>query len=433
MQNFFYRSLAVIFSFMVLLVFYKSEIQNLGEIRAKYIKYYFIFGFLFFIFFIGFYFNKRLQLFILISTFSIIFTVYFIEIYISFKSFKNKKIKENFYKEVSSEEFDNRSLFQYFSDMKKLNNEIKVAVYPDSFNKLKNIDIFPLSGVSNKETILCNENGYYVHYFSDRFGFNNLDTEWDNETIEYLLLGDSLVHGFCVKSKYNMTSVLKKISKKNVINLSYGGNGPLIQLASLKEFMPNNVQKIIWTYSEWNDLIDISFEINHPILFKYYSDKNFSQSLKQKQNIIDDIGNTSINEGYKKPQSTIKYYIKNFIFLNNLRFIISKKTKFYIPEQNFQIFEEIIIKFIEFSQENNSQPYFVYIPSYNTFSDEINEINYLRIKNIIEKLGINFIDIRNEIFMDNINIKELFPYELPGHYSEKGYRFISKTIYENIN
>ncbi len=433
MQNFFYRSLAVIFGFMVLLIFYKSEIQNFGEIRAKYIKYYFIFGFLFFIFLIGFYFNKKLQLLILISTFSIIFTAYFIETYVLFTSFKNKKIKEDFYKEISSKEFDNRSLFQYFSDMKKLNNEIKVAVYPDSFNKLKNIDIFPLSGVSNKDTILCNENGYYVHYFSDRYGFNNLDSEWDNEEIEYLLLGDSLVHGFCVEQKYNMTSELKKISKKSVINLSYGGNGPLIQLGSLKEFKPNNVKKIIWTYSEWNDLIDISFEINHPILFKYYSNKNFSQNLKQKQDIIDNIGNTSITESYKKRQSTIKDYIKNFIFLNNLRFTISKKTKFYIPEQNFQIFEQIIIKFIEFSQENNSQPYFVYIPSYNTFSDEINEINYLRIKKIIEKLGISFIDIRSEILLNNINIKQLFPYELPGHYSEKGYRFISKKIYENIN
>ena len=219
---------------MILLVFYKSEIQNLGEIRAKYIKYYFIFRFLFFIFLIEFFFNKKLQLLILISTFSIIFTAYFIESYILFTYFKNKKIKENFYKEISSKEFDNRSLFHYFSDMKKLNNEIKVAVYPDSFNKLKNINIFPLSGISNKETILCNENGYYVHYFSDRFGFNNLDSEWDNETIDYLLLGDSLVHGFCVEQKYNMTSVLKEISKKNVINLSYGGNGPLIQLASLK-------------------------------------------------------------------------------------------------------------------------------------------------------------------------------------------------------
>ena len=77
-----------------------------------------------------------------------------------------------------------RSLFQYFEDIRKKNNEIKVAVYPDSFNKLKNIDIFPLSGISNKETILCNENGYYIHYFSDRYGFNNLDSERQREMRE---------------------------------------------------------------------------------------------------------------------------------------------------------------------------------------------------------------------------------------------------------
>jgi hypothetical protein len=433
MQKKIYTVLLISFAFILIFITYKSEIQNLGEIRVKYLKYYFVFGSWFLIFLIGFYFNHKIRFLILISTFTIIFTTYFIESYILFKSYKSIKIKEVSYMKNSSKVFDKRSSFQYFEDIRKKNNEIKVAVYPDSFNKLKNIDIFPLSGISNKETILCNENGYYIHYFSDRYGFNNLDSEWDKEKIEYLLLGDSLVHGFCVEQKNNITNVLKKISKKNVMNLSYGGNGPLIQLASLREFKPNNVKKIIWTYSEWNDLIDLSFEINHPILLQYYLNKDFSQNLKKKQDIIDNIGNISMIDSYKKSQSRIKDQIKNFIFLNNLRFIISKKTKFFIPEQNFQIFEKIIIQFIEFSLENNSQPYFVYIPSYNTFLDKINEINYLRIKNIIEKLDISFIDIRNEIVLNNINIKELFPYELPGHFSEKGYKFIGKKIYENIN
>ena len=89
MQNFLYRTLLIIFLFMLILVFYKSEFQNFGEIRDKYIKYYFVFGLLFLTFVIGFYLNKKLQLFILISTFSIIFTVYIIESYILFKSYKN--------------------------------------------------------------------------------------------------------------------------------------------------------------------------------------------------------------------------------------------------------------------------------------------------------------------------------------------------------
>ena len=432
MQNFLYRTLLIIFLFMLIWVFYKSEFQNFGEIRGKYIKYYFVFGLLFLTFVIGFYLNKKLQLFILISTFSIIFTVYIIESYILFKSYKNKKTKENAYKEISSKDYDKRTLIEYFNDKRKINPEIKVAVYPDSFNQKKDINFFPLSGISNKETILCNENGYYVHYLSDRFGFNNLDSEWDKEAIDYLLLGDSLVHGFCVKPKYNMTSILRKISKKNVINLSYGGNGPLIQLATLKEFKPNKVEKIIWTYSEWNDLIDINFEINNPILNKYYLNKNFSQNLIENQTLVDDIGNNIIAQNNSLKRSKLRNFSKNFIFLNNLRFALSKKTKLYIPEENFIIFQEIIRKFINFSHENNAKPYFVYIPSYNSFTDDINKINYSKIKKIIETLDIKFIDIREDILNEKIDIKQLFPYNLPGHYSEEGYKFITNKIYNKI-
>ena len=36
------------------------------------------------------------------------------------------------------------------------------------------------------KTILCNENGEYSMYKSDRYGFNNNDLEWDKNQIEYL-------------------------------------------------------------------------------------------------------------------------------------------------------------------------------------------------------------------------------------------------------
>ena len=45
--------------------------------------------------------------------------------------------------------------------------------------------------MSNKTTLLGNENGYVVTYKSDRYGFNNIDSEWDSSNVEFLLLGDS--------------------------------------------------------------------------------------------------------------------------------------------------------------------------------------------------------------------------------------------------
>jgi hypothetical protein len=436
MQKFLYRSLFVLFILMLLIVIFKSEFQNLGEQRDKYLKYYVIFGSFFSIYLLGFFSSKIFRLNILVSTIVIIFFFYSLESYILLSNYKNAKTKENLYlkKDNKEKEYDKRSKIEYFKFRKKDNKEIKLAIYPDSFNKKKNINIFPLSGISKKETILCNENGYFVNYKSDRYGFNNKDIEWDNDSIEYLLLGDSLVHGFCVDEQYNMTSQLKNISNKSVINLSYGGNGPIIQLASLKEFKPKNVKKIIWTYSEWNDLIDITFEFNNPILKKYYSNKNYLQNLKEKQNIVDGIGNKIVEKNNNiYLQSHFKNFIKNFIFLNNTRFLISKKTTFYIPEENFIILENILLEFVRFSKKNNSIPYFVYIPSFDTFNNTINEANYLKIIKIINKLDIKFIDIRSEVIKDKIAIKSLFPYGLPGHYSGKGYKYISDKIYQKTN
>ena len=59
-------------------------------------------------------------------------------------------------------------------------------------------DLIPLSGISNIKTIDCNENGYFSFYNSDRYGFNNNDSVWDEKTIEYLLIGDSFTQGACV-------------------------------------------------------------------------------------------------------------------------------------------------------------------------------------------------------------------------------------------
>ena len=80
----------------------------------------------------------------------------------------------------------------------------------------------PFSGISDTLTIHCNENGYFSKYQSDRYGFNNPDEKWDKKEIEYLLIGDSLVHGACVNRPNDMASVLETLSNKSTLNLGYG-------------------------------------------------------------------------------------------------------------------------------------------------------------------------------------------------------------------
>ena len=67
------------------------------------------------------------------------------------------------------------------------------------------------------------------------------------------------------------------------------GNGPLIELASLKEYSKNiKVKNIFWVYFERNDLNDLKKEKKNKILIKYL-DRNFSQNQKEKQSKIDNI------------------------------------------------------------------------------------------------------------------------------------------------
>ena len=63
------------------------------------------------------------------------------------------------------------------------------------------------------------------------------DNQWDEREIEYLLVGDSFALGQCVNRPNDISSVLRTLSNKSVLNLAYDGNGPLIEYATLREYL----------------------------------------------------------------------------------------------------------------------------------------------------------------------------------------------------
>ena len=50
-------------------------------------------------------------------------------------------------------------------------------------------EVIPLAGVSDKVTVLCNENGQWVHYRSDEHGFNNSNDVWHSPYPDIAALG----------------------------------------------------------------------------------------------------------------------------------------------------------------------------------------------------------------------------------------------------
>ena len=434
--------------FIFLFTFYKSEILYQGASRLYYLTYYIISFFFLTISFLGFKTkNNLIKINLIIFILSIIFFSYTFEISLRIIShFKNKNLKNDeikiFYTKYQNKKYDNRNKIEIYKDMKKENIKVTMNI-PPAFYLLNELnDIYPLTSKSNSIMINCNENGYYQIINSDRYGFNNNDKIWDNETFDYVLLGDSFTQGACVNKPDDISSQLEKLSNQKVLNLGYGSNGPLSEYATMKEYLKNDKKfnKIIWIYFEGNDTAELLREIKNPILKKYIEDKNFSQNLINKQSKIDKISDdviTNLYDEYINNKNIIINigYIKDFLKLSQLRlklnYFLPNNVHFGVtrPEPN-HIFEKIMLLTKEFSEENNASLYFVYLPEIKRYKESnYDNSNYYKIKKIINNLQIPFIDIHQNVFKKETDPLNFFPFRVKVHYTEEGYKKISNYIY----
>ena len=429
-------------SFLLLIyTFYKSEFYWDGNKRDYYLSYYLISFILIFLSIITFFINHKLKEYLIIIAISTVIVLYSFEAYLILKKTNSKEqlskknqineqiIKDQIYENKTGKKFDKRTKLEILNDLRETDNKIQVTVSPYNYiNKIK--PVFPLSAISNSKTIFCNENGYYAIYQSDRYGFNNPDDNWDADEVEYLLVGDSFVHGACVNTPNDIGSVLRNLSKKSVLNLGYSGNGPLIEFATLREYMSSNVKKVLWVYFEDNDLSGLHNEMADKILMKYYDDATFTQNLKFKQKEIDQLSVNSINREknvneINSDKGILGIKIINFIKITNLRVLI------YPPPQLTPRLKEILKLAKELVNKNNSKLYFIYLPGYARYNTNYDNKNYNLIKKIVNQLDIPFVDIPKEVFEKEKNPLNLFPFKMNGHYTVEGYKKVSETIYED--
>ncbi len=349
---------------------------------------------------------------------------------------KNKEI----FKKEKNLEYDTRSKYEIYKSMKLEDKNITVTVSPRVFND-PDKKLHFLSGISKSKTIDCNENGYFSIYESDRYGFNNPDSEWKSSEIDYILVGDSYTHGACVNRPNDIASILRNLSNKKVVNLGYKANGPLSMYASLKEYKSGKTRNIIWMYYEGNDLQDLNYELKIRHLKKYILNKNYFQNLKEKQDYIDAQNHKILLKSIKAwdkareqtiKNSNIKYKILKFIRLdkskNFIKSIIQSKNNS-VPLNEF----EIILRYTkELADSEKAKLYFVYLPQFERYKTKIKNNNFIKVREIVESLNINFIDIDKEVFQKEKEPLRLFPFKDWGHYNEEGYLKISELLFRKI-
>jgi hypothetical protein len=449
LKKIFSTTFLVISIFLLIYTYYKSEIYWYGS-SDSYLIYYIFSSSLIIFSIITFFINDKIKEYLIISLISVVFVLYLFEGYLIFKGgfvkLPSKKMenilkKTQLYKKKTEKIYDTRARLKIFEDLKKINNKITLTVSP--FNYINDdYEFFPLSSASNSKTIYCNENGYYSIYQSDRYGFNNPDNEWEKNQIEYLLIGDSFVHGACVNKPNDIASILRNLSNKSVLNLGYSANGPLVQYATLIEYLDPKVKKVLWFYYEENDFKDLNNELSNRILKNYLDDLKFTQNLKTNQNKINDLVKEKIKKQIEiknrelkknKLQNNKTRYIK-FIKISNIRSLIlpKLKKKNQLKQQVPPEFKKILKLTKELIIKNNSKLYFVYLPEYNRYKVNYDNTNYLLVKKIVNELDIPFIDIHTQVFDKEKNPLKLFPFELYGHYNVEGYQKVAETIHEFI-
>ena len=427
---------------LFLYIFYKSEIVFSGDRFTYYVTYYLI-SFLFFIFSIFiFLINNELRIRFILVFFSIIFSIYCIEFFLKLKNrsliFNTQSIDNEIY---IPKDTQGRTKKELYNELKKKNSEIKLYVPP--IKLINDSDTtFPLTSISNVETISCNENGFFPIYLSDRYGFNNPDIEWDKDDLEFLIVGDSFAHGDCVNEQDSLSGQLRSIVNSNdsTISLGHSGNGPLLEFASLKEYYPKDkkVRNVIWLYYEGNDLINLINEKKSKILLNYLDDQNFSQDLKSQQKQIDKMiydyflrvyKNSNENKN-KSKNNSVKNYFLTFLKLQELRVNIIDRFFEGIDSD----FSKILFLSNTFLKNNNSKLFFVYIPEYYRFKNmamiQNSSRKYKKILKIVNNLKIPIIDLKELI--ENKDNPSSYYSKNGVHFNERGYSFAASEIYSRI-
>tara|TARA_X000000950_G_C13905704_1_gene656739 strand:- start:2516 stop:3913 length:1398 start_codon:yes stop_codon:yes gene_type:complete len=442
----------VLISITLLFFFiFKSEVVYNGENRNYYLNYYWICIILiiFSIVCLKYYYNP----YWLITLLTIVFSLYSFQFYYIYNHYeKVKYFNENFNSnekrinlfEKNNSVYDTRNRKEIY-EQEVLRNENKtINITPKLF--ISEDDLLPLSGLPNKITIYCNENGYYAEYLSDRHGFNNPDEEWDKSKNKVIALGDSFINGACVNRPYDLVSVLRKNSdKKNLayLNLGMDSNGPGFQLATLKEYHTKETEFILWFYYENNDLAEVERDSKNIILQKYLNQPNFKQNLSLNQRSLNQKINKKIQDEYKKikeekikeekiKEEKIKEEYKLIIKYSDFIKFKYLRSQIHLNENkhNLEKYKGYLAEAKNFATKKGSKLIFIFLPEFGryNFNYRQRDKNYVEIIKLVNELDIDIIDLNTKLFLKQENPNIFFPFGMSGHYNKEGYSKAAEII-----
>ena len=317
-------------------------------------------------------------------------------------------------------------------------------------------EVIPLGAVANRLTILCNESGQWITYPSDEHGFSNPKGIWQSNPLDIAALGDSFAEGYCVPPDKSFVALIRQRFAAT-LNLGIAGNGPLLELATLKEYLPSlKPRHVLWFYCEGNDLTGLQTEKKISLLMRYLKG-DFNQGLMGRRRDIDQalIGfidrqtARKMNQPPQPPPERRNWISKRVSDLVGIIALRSMRQKLGLVQgrtleeaeglsdfdgPNMDLFGQILVEAKSRVNAWGGTLHFVYLPSASRYvgSAEVPVRMRARVLSVVSALGIPVIDI-HPVFQAHGDVRSLFPWGGYGHYNEKGHRVVAEEVLKAID
>ena len=390
----------------------------------------------------------KINLSLLITTTIIITYSFEIFLYVFNNSKVDSIIHDEKLRQTIAEEmeikYDKRTRLEVINDLKENGIKAYPSIRPINIlrdkNTINGLDskyglLFPLGGISNQLSVISKEYNYWLIYKTDKFGFHNSNEVYDNN-VDIAIIGDSFAEGISVKTKENICSYFLN-NGFNTVNYGKSGNGPLLEYATIIEYVkPLKPKIVLWLYYE-NDLYNLKEEMESVTLKSYLQDQNNMQNLRTRQDHIDSLLINYIEMRIKKKKSE-KVPQRNSKKDQNLNFIKILKLDGLRQLLNLRpilkptpIFKEVLKKSKNEISNWGGKMYFVYLPNYYYVTGKKHPFRDFVLKTTND-LDIPIIDIHSEVFESHNDPISLFPFRLYGHYNAEGYELVSKAIFRKL-
>jgi hypothetical protein len=235
------------------------------------------------------------------------------------------------------------------------------------------------------------------------------------------------------------------------LNLGVAGDGPLLMLATLKEYVSSlKPQIVLWFYFEGNDLTDLQEERKSALLTRYLNPGFTQSSVLARQSDIDNaildqiprLRERDETNRKRREEGRIAGALGSFMKLQVLRERLNlvggvaagaDESTADLHGAGMSVFRSILLQAKQQTETWGGQLVFVYLPDWGRYAGYVTPEIMIRsdVLTMVRSLGIRIVDVE-PAFRTHGDPLSLFPFRRSGHYTESGYQIVATEVLREL-